>query len=310
MQADEVIETYLDDTVRLLPRRQRGDVANELRALLNEELHARAAGSGRAADGSLALSLVRDYGRPNEVATRYRGGPPLTLIDPSDTWNFLRASIIGICAIGLLSVLKTSVLKKQLPPNSGDADDMVSLVILAWIGFLAVVFGVKSRVRQTWPSTAVWKPRDRNHVNRIGSAICVLLASPVLVLYAAPAWILNRLTGGRLDTSWATYTADFQHVGLPLFIGLEVALLGLLAYAAICGRWSRRRRRISIGLNLTLACLVLTLAVNGNMFPSDRVDQIARSVMAAVALFYVPGVGAQIYNEMGRIGRAPVAKTA
>jgi hypothetical protein len=305
MQADEVIETYIDDTVRLLPRRQRGDVANELRALLSEELHARAAGSGRAADGALALALVRDYGRPAEVATRYRGGPPLALIDPSDTWNFLRAAVIGICAIGLLSVLK-----KQLPPNSGDPDDLVTLLILAWIGFLAVVFGVKSRVRQTWPATAVWKPRDRNQVNRIGSAICVLLASPVLVLYAAPAWFLTRLTGGRLDTSWATYTADFQHVGMPLFIGLEVGLLALLAYAAICGRWSRLRRRISIGLNLTLACLVLTLAVNGNMFPSDRVDQIARSVMAAVALFYIPLVGGQIYNELGRIGGAPVTKVA
>ena len=128
-------------------------------------------------------------------------------------------------------------------------------------------------------------------MNRIGVAICVPLASLVLVLYTAPAWFLDRLSGGRLDTSWATYTADFQHGGLPLFIGLEVALLAMLADAAIRGRWSRRRRRISIGLNLTLACLVLTLAVNGNMFPSDRVDQIARSVLAMVALFYVPLVG-------------------
>jgi hypothetical protein len=297
MHANEVIEMYIDDIVRLLPRRSRNDVAAELRALLSEELHARADSSGRAADEALELSLVRDYGRPNEVAARYR--PPLTIIDPSDTWNFLRASIIGICAIGLLSVLK-----KRLPPTSGNPDDAISLVILAWIGFLAVVFGVKSRVRQSWPSTAVWKPRDRNHVNRIGVAICVPLASLVLVLYAAPAWFLDRLSGGRLDTSWATYTADFQHGGLPLFIGLEVALLAMLAYAAIRGRWSRRRRRISIGLNLTLACLVLTLAVNGNMFPSDRVDQIARSVLAVVALFYVPLVGAQVYNEMGRIDRA------
>ncbi len=38
MHATEVIETYIDDTVRLLPRRQRDDVATELRSLLNEEL--------------------------------------------------------------------------------------------------------------------------------------------------------------------------------------------------------------------------------------------------------------------------------
>ena len=42
MNATEVIETYIDDTVRLLPRQQRDDVAAELRSLLNEEMHAQA----------------------------------------------------------------------------------------------------------------------------------------------------------------------------------------------------------------------------------------------------------------------------
>ena len=40
MPATEVIETYINDTVRFLPRRQRDDVATELRSLLNEELRA------------------------------------------------------------------------------------------------------------------------------------------------------------------------------------------------------------------------------------------------------------------------------
>src|SRR5580700_8984102 len=77
MHAREVIETYIDDTVRLLPRRQRDDVATELRSLLNEELHSRARESGRPPDESLALALVRDYGRPNEVAARYRPTPAI-----------------------------------------------------------------------------------------------------------------------------------------------------------------------------------------------------------------------------------------
>lgn len=41
MQATEVIESYIEDVVGLLPRRQRDDVANELRSLLLEELNAR-----------------------------------------------------------------------------------------------------------------------------------------------------------------------------------------------------------------------------------------------------------------------------
>ncbi len=47
MPATDVIEAYIDDTVRLLPRRQRDDVATELRSLLNEQLQAQAQESGR-----------------------------------------------------------------------------------------------------------------------------------------------------------------------------------------------------------------------------------------------------------------------
>ena len=59
MHATEVIETYIDDTVRLLPRRLRNDVATELRSLLNEELPARTQESGCPPDEALALSLAR-----------------------------------------------------------------------------------------------------------------------------------------------------------------------------------------------------------------------------------------------------------
>src|ERR1700722_12713731 len=125
MRATEVIETYIDDTVRLLPRRQRDDVATELRSLLNEELHARAQESGRAPDESLALSLVRGYGSPNEAAARYQ--TPWTIIDPADSTSFMRAAIIGVGALIVLSALA------RLRPSPGRTDeDLVNIGILAW----------------------------------------------------------------------------------------------------------------------------------------------------------------------------------
>ena len=44
MDPQALIESYVDDVVRRLPRRQRSDVGLELRSLLGEELAARAAG--------------------------------------------------------------------------------------------------------------------------------------------------------------------------------------------------------------------------------------------------------------------------
>jgi hypothetical protein len=297
MNADEVIERYVDDTVRLLPRRQRSDVATELRALLNEELSARAGESGRPADEALALSLVRGYGPPNEAAARYR--PAWTIIDPADSRSFVRAAIIGAGALGLLSVLKS-----QLPPIPGTAADLVTFGVLAWLGLLVVAFATKSCIRQTWPSTALWKPHDPDRANRVGTALVVPIATLVVILYAAPTLVFDRISGGRFDTSWAAYTADFQRVRLPCFIGLQLGLLALLSLVAIQGRWGRLTRRINIALNMALATLVLCLAVDGNIFESSAVDQVAKSVLALVAIIYVPSVGVQIYGEIGRIDRA------
>jgi hypothetical protein len=53
-----------------------------------------------------------------------------------------------------------------------------------------------------------------------------------VVLYGAPTWVLDQISGGRFDTSWATYTTDFQRLRLPCFIGLMVGLLALLSFVA------------------------------------------------------------------------------
>jgi hypothetical protein len=301
MHASEVIDTYIDDTVRLLPRRQRDDVATELRSLLNEELHARAQESGRPPDDSLALSLVRDYGQPNEVAARYQ--PHWAIIDPADSASFMRAAIIGVGSLLLLSALR-----KLRPSLPGTADDFAKVGILAWIGFLVVAFGAKNWICRRSPATALWKPRDRGRANRVGTAVVVPIATFFVILYGAPTWVLGQISGGRFDTSWAAYAADFQRLRLPCFIGLMVGLLALLSFVAVQGRWCRLTRRINIGLNLALACLILSFAVDGNIFQSSRVDQIARDVLALVAVIYVPSVGVQLYGEIGRLDHAAAAK--
>jgi hypothetical protein len=69
------------------------------------------------------LSLVRDYGQPNEVAARYQ--PPWAIIDPADSTSFLGAAIIGACALVLLGAIS-----KRLPSPPGTADNLVKIGIL------------------------------------------------------------------------------------------------------------------------------------------------------------------------------------
>jgi hypothetical protein len=303
MHATEVIETYIDDTVRFLPRRQRADVATEMRSLLNEELQARAHELERQPDESLALSLVRSYGRPNEAAARYQ--PPWAIIDPADSAGFMRAAIIGAGALVLLGAIS-----KRRPSLTETADNLITIGLLIWLGVLVVAFGAKNWIRRRWPKAVLWEPHDRDRANRVGTAVIVPIATFFVILYGAPIWVLDHVAGGRFDTSWAAYTVDFQRLRLPCFIGLMVGLLALRTFVAIQGRWRRLTRCINVGLNMAFACLILLLAVDGNIAQSSVVDKIARDVLALVAVIYVPSVAVQVYGEIGRLDRAAVAKTA
>lgn len=294
MDAKEVIEAYVADIVRLLSSRQRDDVAAELRSLLSEDLESRAKESGRAADEAMALSLVRGHGRPDEVAARYE--PAWTIIDAADSKSFVRSAILG-----LISLIVLAAFRKRWPAASNSAEDFLKTGIPVWLGVLVMYFGAKSWIRRRRPEWASWKPRDRDRVNRVATAALIPIASLCIALYAAPAWAIDLVSGGRIETSWAVYTEELRVFRLPMFIGLLIGLTGLRSFAAIRGRWSRITRRIGIGLNMALAVLVGVLAAEGNIFPSSEVDRIARDVLGLVALIYVPCVGAMLYDEMGRI---------
>jgi hypothetical protein len=165
-------------------------------------------------------------------------------------------------------------------------------------------------IRHRWPALAVWKPRDRDRANRLGTVALVPIATFCVVLYAAPAWVIDQISGGRVNTSWATYAADFQRWRLPWIIGLLAGLLALASFVAIQGRWRRLTRHISIGLNMALALVLLYVAIEGRIFESSAVNQIARDIIALVAIFYVPNVGAILYGELGRLDRAATPKPA
>src|SRR5688572_4251548 len=124
MNATDVIDSYVTEVAVQLPRRQRNDVAFELRALIDEGLQDQAEAAGRDVDAAMAIEFLRGFGRPVEVAARYR--PALTIIDPADGRSFLRAAGIGLAIIwsaGLLASL-------QQPIDSGW--DLLQAVALWW----------------------------------------------------------------------------------------------------------------------------------------------------------------------------------
>jgi len=298
MNANDVIESYVTDVAVKLPRKQRNDVAFELRALLNEELQGRAETAGRAADAAMATELVRAFGRPADVAARYR--PTLTIIDPADGHAFLRASIVGLVIIwgaGLAEYLRPPVDSGwSFLTALGQWWGKALIPSLWWPGVLVVGFGAASWARRRRPQSAEWKPRAAERVRGSRVALVMGLVGILCGLFVLidPRWFLDLFLGGREAPAVReafTYTETFRHRQAPWVLVLILLNIPMMIAAIANGRrLSSIMRRVEMELSL-VTCAVLTWTVlGGPVFlgpATDRMFKLALVLIIAITLIHI-----------------------
>lgn len=309
MNAKDVIESYVADVGARLPRKQRNDVAFELRALLEEELQARAEGAehdpeaAEAAEAAAAMELVRDFGRPSEVAARYR--PSLTIIDPADGHGFLRAATVGLAIIWSLGLLEH--VGKAFSAGGVDSGwDLLTLLgqwwvrtvipSLWWPGVLVVGFGASAWVRRRWPQTPVWKPRMGDGVGGGRSALVLGILGILFGLYILiePRWVLDLVWGGLAAPAAydaLTYTDSFRRLQGPWLLGLLVLNIPLLTAVVIKSRWSPLLRRLEILLGLLTCGTMLWAVAGGPIFMAPASDRLTKVLFVLIVLYVLADRG-------------------
>lgn len=287
MDAQTVIESYVRDVTQQLRRKDRADVALELRALLTEELAARAGGAP--ADEAMAIDLLRSFGAPSEVAARYRPATPL--LDAADTRPFIIAAILGA------AVITTGVtIAPSAAAHTHQATDAATGAFLGWLGFLVLVFAARSWARRHWPSVTAWKPRDPNAASRFGSVALVAVIVLGIVCYGWPTWVAAQFTGGPIPHWMANlaYAPDFQATRLPWLLALWVGQGVLMAWVTFEGRWRVLTRRIEAGLALAVSLALIWFLAAGPMFQTTATDHTAKTWLAPIAIFMLLYAGWKI----------------
>jgi hypothetical protein len=305
MNANDLIESYVTDVAVKLPRKVRNDVAFELRALLNEELQAKAEAAGRGVDAAMATELLHAFGRPVDVAARYR--PTLTIIDPADGHTFLRAAVIGLAIIWCVGLL----MRLRQPIDSG-WDLLTALgqwwgttVIpsLWWPGLLVVSFGVASWVRRRWPQTSEWKPRagDRIHGGRAALVMGVVGILCGLLVLIDPRWLLDVLFGSRAAPAAYeafTYTDTFRQRQAPFLLVLIVLNIPLLITVIVKGRRSAIMRRIEVGLSLATCAVLVWTVLDGPVFIAPSSDRTVKFFLVLIVAFTLISIGIKLYRSV------------
>jgi len=305
MNANDVIESYVTDVAVRLPRKHRNDVAFELRALINEGLQDKAESTGRIVDAGMAVEFLQAFGRPADVAARYR--PSLTIIDPADGYAFLRASVIGLVLIWGLGLLEFF----QRPIGSG-WDFLQALgqwwgaaliPSMWWPGVLVVGFGAASWVRRQSPQTSHWKPRAGDRINGGRTAMVMGLAGILCGLFVLiePRWVLNVLFGGRAAPAAyeaLSYTDTFlRRQGSLLFVLLTLNI-PLMITVIVNGHWSVITRRIEIGLGLLTCAAMMWAVLDGPVFMARASDGLVKSLLVLITVFTLINYGIKLHRSV------------
>ena len=311
MISNDLVESYVSDVVRRLPRKIRNDVGYELRALLEEELAGRAAASGRSPDETLALELLADFGRPSDVADRYRPAG-FTVIRPADAPQFARIALGGVALQWLVSIVATF----SAPPAGVEWLSLLGswwvtwgLGAFWWPGLLVSFSVIAGLVAARRESKGLAAPRvadlDRDRVKRGVIALYLALglagASIVIALPSLAVWG-SRLPAPLIDAF--EFDEGFLVWRAPWVVLLWLVSLGVGIALLVAGRWSRATRRLELAGGVAGIALLGWWLVGGPIFVASATDDVTKLCLMLVGLVLIIDVILAIRRTVAPL-RAP-----
>ncbi|THD79339.1 MAG: hypothetical protein E7812_09700 [Phenylobacterium sp.] len=304
MDPKAVIESYADDVVRRLPRRQRSDVGLELRSLLGEELDAKAMGAGRSADEAMALALLRDFGSPETVAARYRPSG-FTIIELAQSRAFALWSLAGVAVQWALTLPSVFSVPEAFPGQTltrlGGWWTSWGLGAFWLPGFMVVVAIVAGWSRHRWPRERAWTPRrvlDPDHLNRPLLAVGLAAWAAYMALLAVEPRLLGALP--QPVATVFTFDADFLRTRGPWLFPVWGGQFLVCAAALVAGRWTRRTRELNAVFGAGVCAVLAWFVVAGPIFTAKAADDTTKGVVGLVVLLWLISLGIGLYRWPGR----------
>ncbi len=260
----ELIDRYIHEVGRHLPRKNRQDIQAELRSLLVDTIEDRITGEPTEAD---IVALLEEFGAPKKVAASYYPEGQY-LIGPTLYPVFSLVVVIAIASVigaQLLSFgITTLFTEGTLNALEFFTGIMNSIPIV--LGFVVIAFAVlqwldvKADIHEE-----VWNPLDLPEISefesvkrgeRILGIVGAVFILGLLTLYPNRIGILNHPGGNFFDNPVITQHLGLISLALILSICLDIYLLWQ-------GRWQNLTRIVKVGLDL-FSIAILALLVQGH----------------------------------------------
>jgi len=294
-----LIDKYIAEVGKHLPRRNRADIEAEIRSTLEDMLEERKQSQG-ALDDALIAELLKEYGAPRKVAESYIG--PRYLIGPRMYPIFemvTRIVLVVLLAVALaglgISLSKASLVGPEFLRTIGESALGLLSGLMTAFGNIVLAFAILERVLPTkefekeaedWDPADLASEPDPDRV-KFGEQIFEII---FLVLFLV---ILNLYPGvigfGFLDEgNWIfispILTEAFFHY-LPWINVLFLLQIGIGVYLLRRGWWSTGLRIANIILELASIALAVVM-LRGPALVALTAEQLANTPLAEEAQLF------------------------
>ncbi|HEY5270191.1 MAG TPA: hypothetical protein VII97_07625 [Anaerolineales bacterium] len=305
-----LIDTYVSEVGRRLPRKTRTDIEAEIRSILQDMLDERSQKTGNPIDDEMTLEVLKAYGSPEKVAATYLG--ERYLIGPRLYPIFILVLRIILTVTGILAAIGLGIALSQAIGNPQNTFETIlkavaNLVasLMTALGNIVLIFAIlewalfraggKVDVKGL-PKEKEWDPRSLTKVSlpnqvKMGETIVEIVgcfaAIVIFNFYPQIIGFTPSLNGVIENGNWSSVTfvpllseAFFYYVPFltlvwALTIILDIVLLRM-------GHWNTLTRVFVIGLKV-IGIIIAGAILAGPSLLAVTVETLTASLGAAGA---------------------------
>jgi len=298
-----LIDRYVTEVGKHLPRKNRLDIEAELRSTLEDMLEDRGQQAKGQTDEALVEELLKEYGAPKEVAATYQIhqyliGPKLFNIYTLVLKFVLAALTLGLTIATAISLFGESMTAPELLKSLGGFATSLVGALIAAFGNVTLVFAILERVLpasefeedEEWTPAELTKEPEPNQVSTGEMIIGIVFTAAALIIlnfYPQVVGIWNFVNGewaqiGGLSDAFFRYLPWINLSGI-LTIALNIWLMRQ-------GIWEALTRWLHIGLEFVGIIIAVAMLRGPSLLSiyNTAVDAEVGNILATIFSIMIP----------------------
>ena len=311
----DLMDRYLATVERRLPKEQAKDIVAELREAIASKVEAQETKLGRPAEADDVAAVLKDFGHPVVVASRYSGRDHL--IGPQLYPWFWDAQRVGVGLIFVVGIIIAAVRALR-------SDRAMSVVIQGiggaiemaiWMfGVITVVFIVMERTKADIRLAKGWNPRTlpEDHIRQprpLFDSVFALAFDAIFILWWVKVVDFPNDVPGRGNSMELHFADAWAQLHTPILV---LALLTAAVHISdiLHPAWSRLRALVSIAGHIGGLVILWMLfragplvSVTAAEAESQRALELANTingffspVLGIIGLFWAISMGVEVWR--------------